>query len=486
VFISHSVADRAFVEQTLKPFLEGHGIRTWWSEENIRTGERWREQLKAGMRESDWFLVVLSPRSAQSEWVRTEVGWALADKPHRILPLLLEPCNLQGFPEGFAALQWVDFTRDGEAARRKVLADVIRQLNKEARQQQEKVRQLSRIAEQLKEENVELDRRHAAMQAQIDAVLAFDGNWTHTPPRDAPAFRPLADRRARVIATVNLKGGVGKTTLTANLAASLWSRDQKRRVLLLDLDYQANLTQCCLDRKTIARLRQQERLVQALFGDGPPDPRTVLRCAEPVLDDRQRGTEGCIIASDELLGVQEARALARWLLSPAEGDVRFRLRSLLHADEVQRDYDYILLDCPPRLTTTCINALVAADYILIPVVLDEKSTEGAPRLLRWLRERRDTLFVGLSGVGVVANKTRGATRAALVNREQDEWDDLVTDCRDAWPGDGGGFEVFAFDTVVPFFTETAMARKFPACYRELGGTFANLVAELPLPLGVQP
>ena len=146
---------------------------------------------------------------------------------------------------------------------------------------------------------------------------------------------------------------------------------------------------------------------------------------------------------------------------------------------LQRDYDCILLDCPPRLTTTCINALVAADYVLIPVVLDEKSTEGAPRLLRWLRERRETLFAGLGGIGVVANKTRG------VNRERDRWGDLVTECREAWPGGACGFDVLAFDTAVPFFTEAAMARKFPACYREVGGAFAALADELQQELGVR-
>ena len=332
---------------------------------------------------------------------------------------------------------------------------------------------LERLERRLKMENADLQRREQQVRGRLDAVLAFDGNWSSPLPDDLPRFRPRNERQAPIIAIANLKGGVGKTTLTANLGATLWSDEAKRRVLLLDLDYQANLTMACLDRKTIARLRHQERLVETLFAEGPPDPRSVTRCAEPICDDKGLATEGAVLAADERLGSAETHALNRWLIEPQRGDVRFRLRSLLHAEAVQRAYHYILLDCPPRLTTTCINALTAADFVLIPVVLDEKSTESAPRLLRWLRARRDTLFAGIGGVGVVANKTRGLTRDRLVNRERDEWDTLAIACRDAWHG-----ELAGFDTVVPFFTEAAMARKFPACHRELGPTFTALADEL--------
>lgn len=343
----------------------------------------------------------------------------------------------------------------------------------ESESSSETVAILNRLERRLKAQNADLQRREQQIRGRLDAVLAFDGNWSSPLPDDVPPFRPLAERQAPIIAIANLKGGVGKTTLTANLGATLWSDDAKRRVLLVDLDYQANLTMTCLDRKTIARLRQQERLVETLFAEGPPDPRTVTRCAEPIFDDRGHATEGSILAADERLGIAESHALNRWLIRPELGDVRFRLRSLLHAEAVQREYHSILLDCPPRLTTTCINALTAADFVLIPVVLDEKSTESAPRLLRWLRARRETLFAGIGGVGVVANKTRGLTRDRLVNRERDEWDSLAIACRDAWHGEMAGF-----DTVVPFFTETAMARKFPACHRELGPTFVALADEL--------
>ncbi len=179
----------------------------------------------------------------------------------------------------------------------------------EAESQAEAADLLPRLERRLKAHNADL-------RGRLDAVLAFDGNWSNPPPRDPPLFRPLGPRRAPIIAIANLKGGVGKTTLTANLSATLWSGEPKRRVLLLDLDYQANLTQTCLDQKMIARLRTQERLVETLFDEGPPDPQAVTRCAEPILDDRQRRTEGAILAADERLGVAESHALSRWLIAP--------------------------------------------------------------------------------------------------------------------------------------------------------------------------
>jgi cellulose biosynthesis protein BcsQ len=322
-------------------------------------------------------------------------------------------------------------------------------------------------------------RAAAAARARLDAVCRFDGNWSDPPPDDAPPFRPLSARRAPVIAVANLKGGVGKTTIAANLGAILWSSEPSRRVLVVDLDYQANLTLGCLDRKTIARLRKQGRLVESLFSEEEPDPDALIRAIEPVLDERRQGPQGFIVGCDERLGVCETQAMHRWLANPEAGDVRFRLRRLMQAELVQSEFDYIVLDCPPRLTTACVNALAAADCILIPVLLDERSTEGAPRLLRWLRERRASLFPGLTAIGVLANKTRGTTRESLVHRENDVWSELVPACRDAWPD-----RLHPFETVVPFFTEPAMARRFPACYREVGLTFTAVAEELRAQLGV--
>src|SRR5260370_32303903 len=162
----------------------------------------------------------------------------------------------------------------------------------------EDMERLALAEHRLKFDNADLQRRERDAQGRLDAVRAFDGNWSNPLPNGVAPFRPLSERRAPIVAIANLKGGVGKTTLSANLGATLWSKDPKKRVLLIDLDYQANLPLGCFDRKRIARLRKQERLVEALSGAEEPDPQAITRCVEPILDDRQRATEGAILACD--------------------------------------------------------------------------------------------------------------------------------------------------------------------------------------------
>jgi chromosome partitioning protein len=194
--------------------------------------------------------------------------------------------------------------------------------------------------------------------------------------------------------------------------------------------------------------------VQELFR--APATRSWRGCTEPVYDDNSRATEGWMLACDGGLHVEETQALMRWLIGESKADLRYVLREALHSDAVQTEYDFILLDCPPRLTPTCVNALTACDYLLVPVILDEKSTEGPPQLLKWIWDRRESLDLKVGGVGLVANKTKGGSRESLVGREKEEWAALVQQCRDAWGG-----SLYGFDTVVPLFNEPAMERSSP-------------------------
>src|SRR2546421_12694596 len=107
VFVSHSTKDRSFVEQEILPLLKKRGIDTWYAESDIQTAEQWERSIQKGLEQSDWFLVVLSPRSQCSRWVKREVHWAMEERPNHFIPVLMETCDLKDWHLGFRELQYV-------------------------------------------------------------------------------------------------------------------------------------------------------------------------------------------------------------------------------------------------------------------------------------------------------------------------------------------------------------------------------------------
>jgi cellulose biosynthesis protein BcsQ len=133
------------------------------------------------------------------------------------------------------------------------------------------------------------------------------------------------------------------------------------------------------------------------------------------------------------------QVMGRWFLEPDGPDPRFLLRQILHAPQVQDSFELIVLDCPPRLTTACVNALCCSDFVLIPMLLDKTSADSVPRLLKWLRQFQKI-------------------------------------CQDVWGG-----KVYHFETVIRqdnAFAEVARSRQFAATHPKLQSTFVDLAAEM--------
>ena len=101
--------------------LNAHGIDTWYSKDDIQTAARWR-RTPQGLNGCEWFMVVMSQRSAQSEWVCDEVAWAIENRPGKIIPVLIQDCNIRDFHIRMARIQYVDYRTDWHAARRRLLA----------------------------------------------------------------------------------------------------------------------------------------------------------------------------------------------------------------------------------------------------------------------------------------------------------------------------------------------------------------------------
>ncbi len=159
---------------------------------------------------------------------------------------------------------------------------------------------------------------------------------------------------AQILALFNQSGGVGKTTLTMNLAYHLAQR--KQRVLLVDMDPQASLTTFM----GLNPFELQQTVQNSLLNKDPL----------PI----QAGIHDCDIVPANIYLSQAEMQLFHQLRR------EYRLRDRLK--EVESDYDYILLDCPPSLGLLSVMCLVAANYLLIPIQTEYKSVEATINLIQ--------------------------------------------------------------------------------------------------------
>jgi hypothetical protein len=109
-FLSHSSDDHEFTSR-LAGILRRHGIQVWYSETNILGAQQWHDEIGNALRRCDWFILVLSPRSIESMWVKRELVFALQQPAYadRIVPLVLEPCDVERLSWVLSSLQMVDF-----------------------------------------------------------------------------------------------------------------------------------------------------------------------------------------------------------------------------------------------------------------------------------------------------------------------------------------------------------------------------------------
>ncbi len=186
----------------------------------------------------------------------------------------------------------------------------------------------------------------------------------------------------QIIAVVNQKGGVGKTTTAVNLCASL--HEAGARVLLCDFDPQANATSGI----GVEKRRLKASVYQVLIGERSAPDVIVTTPYGDVLP----STGALAGAGVELAGMDAREFVLRRALEP-----------------LRERYDYIFIDCPPSLELLTLNGLCAADSILVPVQCEYYALEGLSDLMGTLRAVKARLNPGLSIFGVLLTMYDGRT-----------------------------------------------------------------------------
>jgi len=116
IFLSHSSQDRLFVRRLTRVLKENH-IGYWYSATHIRGAKQWHDEIGEALSRCDWFVVVLTPASVKSTWVKRELLFVLNESRYneRIVPLLRKPCRHSELSWTLSEYQFVDFTSDFDA-----------------------------------------------------------------------------------------------------------------------------------------------------------------------------------------------------------------------------------------------------------------------------------------------------------------------------------------------------------------------------------
>jgi cellulose biosynthesis protein BcsQ len=291
-----------------------------------------------------------------------------------------------------------------------LLADKEARLERTSAENSEQRARLALAQEQLVERERELkarqievetwERKTNALRSKLRGQEA--GLWM-APDVNRPRFNYrgtlrsyediTAERRPAIITVINLKGGVGKTTIIAGLAG-FFEKELGMRVLLVDLDYQGSLSTMLFSAEGITD--RESRVNALLRADataatlGPasiPLPRTLPRSD--------------IVPAFYELALFEEYLMTDWLLQSNGDDVRYRLAKVLLSEEVRETYGVILVDVPPRLTTGTINALCASTHFLVPAAFTLLAAEPVPNFLKAVADLRRRLNPSLQFLGVV-------------------------------------------------------------------------------------
>ncbi|MFV9427271.1 ParA family protein [Rhodococcus pyridinivorans] len=255
---------------------------------------------------------------------------------------------------------------------------------------------------------------------------------------------------ARVIATINLKGGVGKTTTTAALGEFM-AAEFGQRVLMIDLDPQTNLTTMMVGEERWRELNELGLTLKTLFNKAiAPDAdafdieKAVQKGVSPVSAVRDLDL---LASSLDLMDIQEGLTHQQYADPGSHRPVEVLLSAVR---PIADRYDYILVDCPPNLGILTLNGLRLADGYLIPTIPDILSTYGIPQLQTKIQQFAKRTGHTVREIGLVITKYRSASNLHRTIIEQLQRDERIANVVPAWVPEAN--QIAASAEFVPYGT----------------------------------
>ncbi len=216
------------------------------------------------------------------------------------------------------------------------------------------------------------------------------------------------------ISLINMKGGVGKTSLTVALAEFM-AIEYGLRVLVIDLDPQSNASACLMDLQNWKRANMRGQSIMRLFLD-PFEELKVFSATETVVNNASNignGVNGLDLMPSglELMDLQDS--LLAVYPDQEDSDPIYLLRNAL--EDMLPDYEIVLIDCPPSLGLITQNGLAISDYYLIPVIPETMSLHGIPQIVSRINRFKRHTSTEVQAMGLVATRYREQNSDHLLN-----------------------------------------------------------------------